>query len=135
MGRARKKHPKRNTYCLRLTDSQQLLLQRYAEFRDYESEVDAIRGMIDGLEDWFLRQRSRAEAASDTSIPEAASDTSVTSRSAAGGSHSGLAPRDPDSGLSQVTDVEPSDVDGASVGDFAGRPSVGLPESRSGGAD
>ena len=135
MGRARKKHPKRNTYCLRLTDSQHLLLQRYAEFRGYESEVDAIRGMIDGLEDWFLRQRSRASAASDTSVIEVISDTSVTSTSAVGGPNSGLAPRDPDSGLPLVTDVAPSDVDRASVGDFAGRPSVGLPESRPGGPD
>lgn len=105
MGRDRKAHPKRNTYCLRLTDKQNSLLQRYTEFRDYASEVDAVRGMIDGLEGWFHRQLAKEKSLSNDD--------------------SGLPLQRTNSGLPPTIDVE----DGASVGDFGGRASVGLPES------
>jgi len=65
VGRDRKLHPKRNPYCLRLTDKQKILLQQYAEFRDYPSEVDAVRGMIDGLEGWFHRQLVKSASLSN----------------------------------------------------------------------
>lgn len=107
MGRARSKNPKRNQHCLRLTDRQNELLAKYASFKGFESDMDAVRAMIDGLEDWFRRQASRKTGASV--MPQQ--------------------PQGADSGLSSATDVD--DNDGPpSVGDFAGRPSVGLPESR-----
>jgi len=114
VGRDRKAHPKRNTYCLRLTDKQNSLLQRYTEFRDYASEVDAVRGMIDGLEGWFHRQLAKEKSLSndDSGLPLQ-------------GTNSGLPLQRTNSGLPPTIDVE----DGASVGDFGGRASVGLPES------
>jgi hypothetical protein len=114
VGRARSKNPKKHQHCLRLTDRQEELLQRYAEFKGYETDMDAVRAMIDGLEDWFRRQEAKRSAAGGASVMRPS------------------APR-ADSGLVSATDVGASDVDddaGPSVGDFAGRPSIGLPESR-----
>jgi hypothetical protein len=115
VGRNRKPHPKRNSYCLRLTDKQKTLLRRYTEFRDYTSEVDAVRGMIDGLEGWLQRQMIKPKSApnDNSGLP-----TKMT--------NSGLPIKELNSGLPSPTDVE----DGASVGDFAGRASVGLPKPR-----
>ena len=106
MGRRRKADPKRNQLCLRLTDRQLELLQRYADFRDFDSEVDALRKMVDGLEDWLARQEAKGIAGSPP--PPVAT------------SHSGLPDR---SDVSTEAPGEPS------VGDFAGRPSVGLPDA------
>jgi hypothetical protein len=113
MGRRRKQEPKRNQYCLRLTDRQAELLRRYADFRDFDSEVDALRKMVDGLEDWLNRQNSRAELAGSSSV----------SSPPPAPAHSGLP--------STAGDVAPSDVDDGdtSVGDFGGRPSIGLPDA------
>ena len=116
MGRRRKQEPKRNQYCLRLTDRQAELLRRYADFRDFDSEVDALRKMVDGLEDWLARQSAKAELAGSSTV-------------------SSPPPPAVHSGLPSPSDVEPSDVAeaesdvDASVGDFGGRPSIGLPDA------
>jgi hypothetical protein len=111
----KKKAPFRHQYCLRLTDDQAELLRRYVAYRGFKSEVDAVRAMIDGLEDWFQRQEARQEA------KERAAVTSVTPKQVAA-----------NSGPRPITDVPTNDgaidVD-PSVGDFGGLPSVGLPES------
>ena len=115
--RRRRKNPKTEKLFLRLTPGQMGLLKRYVDYRGFETEAAGIRAMIDGLEDWFLRQEANERAAV----------TSVATKK-----------ETRDSGLPRVTDVPASDeaidVD-ASVGDFGGRPSVGLPESRHDGME
>ena len=121
--RKKKKGPYRHQYCLRINDDQAHLLRKYVAFRGFKSEVDAIRVMIDGLEDWFLRQEAKLSSGSAT--------TSDPERVQA------------DSGLPAVIDV-PGDFDAidvasnegdGTVGDFGGRPAVKLPESRHDGND
>lgn len=80
--------------------------------KSFESGVDAVRHMIDGLEDWLARQQSRR---SISDAPAAHSS---------GGAHSGLP--------STPSDVTRTDVDtdeAPSVADFGGRPAVGLPDA------
>ena len=105
--RRRRKNPKRERLFLRLTSRQLELLRQYIDYRGFDSEAAGIRAMIDGLEDWFVRQEAKHTPA--TSIAPIAAE--------------------PDSGPPQVTDVTPSDVV-TSVGDFGGRLAVRLPESR-----
>jgi hypothetical protein len=120
--RRRRKNPKTERLFLRLTTHQLELLRNYIDYRDFESEAAGIRAMIDGLEDWFLRQQAKERAAA-TSV--------TTSREST------------DSGLPRVTDVPVNDAKAidvaidvdASVGDFGGMPSVGLPESRHDGME
>jgi len=120
--RRRRKNPKTERLFLRLTTHQLELLRNYIDYRDFESEAAGIRAMIDGLEDWFLRQQAKERAAA-TSV--------TTSREST------------DSGLPRVTDVPVNDAKAidvaidvdASVGDFGGMPSVGLPESRHDGQE
>lgn len=121
MGRRRKKEPRRNQFCLRLTDKQLELLQRYQDVREQDSEVDALRLMIDGLESWLVR-RSATQTADGLHQSEAA--------------HSGLssAPTDvgPGASIAPRAEEEPSpapddDDDGTSVGDFGGHPRLKLP--------
>jgi len=111
--RRRRKNPKRERLFLRLTTKQLELLRKYVDYRDFESEAAGVRAMIDGLEDWFLRQEAKSSApAETTSSPEAQAN----------------------SGLRHDTDVEPTDgepTDGESSVDFAGRWAPGrMPESR-----
>jgi hypothetical protein len=108
MGRRRKREPKRNVYCLRLTDRQQELLKRYTEVKDLDTEVDALRRIIDGLEDFLARHAA-------ASAPGVA--TSVT------GTHHSPQVRVPSDGERAATSG-PSDEDDASLGDFGGIPSV-----------
>lgn len=125
MPRRRKQDPKRNPIYLRLTDKQLELLQRYVDFKDYDSEQDAIRKMIDGLEAWLARQ-----LASQQDI------------AGSGGGQAATSPRrDAPRGDVYPSDVAPSSRGDVArptqdsgrpppkpqVGDFAGRPSVGLP--------
>lgn len=115
---------KRHQICLRLTDKQMYLLDQYCARRGFESEVDAVRVMIDGVEEWLTRQPPLRSVSSDhhSSIEEPA--------------HSGPPPPLPAPTYSGPIDADPdTDVDSAgsgfspSVGDFAGRPSVGLPRT------
>lgn len=111
MGRRRKKEPKRNALYLRLTDRQLELLRLYVDFKDYDSEVDAIRHMIDGLGPWLERQLSSREIAGSGGEPPPTSvRTDAPETDVAPTQKSGRHPRD------------------SSVGDFAGRPSIGLPK-------
>lgn len=118
MGRRRKKEPKRNTLCLRLTDRQLELLQRYVDFKEYESEVDALRKMVDGLEDWLARQSAKRDIAGSPGRPP---DTSVRTDVSRGDVRGSDVAR-PSQGLGEDDSAD------RSVGDFAGRPSVGLPK-------
>ena len=113
-------------HCLRLTGRQEELLQKYTDFKDYDTDMDAIRGLLDGLEDFFRRQEARVRAAQ----ADGAQAKPVARRDA-------MRPEVTDvAGSPALTDVDPSDVeDGPSVGDFAGRPSVRLPESHHDGND
>lgn len=122
--RRRKKNPRRHQYCLRLNDRQKELLQIYAAVKEL-SEVDAIRLMIDGLEGWLKRQEARIAGRQQLS----------DGTDAAPGPGASVMPRrpappapDPGEGHSGLDSAE-TDVD-ASVGDFAGRPSVALPKPR-----
>lgn len=135
MGRARSRNPKRHQHCLRLTDRQEELLQRYADFKEYGTDMDAIRALIDGLEDWFKRQEAKlasrqAELEADLSAlrpgPRRTGDGAQTSPV--------TPPSDvgPDESINAVSDGEAEDT---SVGDFGGRPSVGLPGAHHDGTD
>lgn len=115
--RRRKKNPKKNQMCLRLTDRQLELLGRYAQHRGFNTGVDAVRHMIDGLEDWLARQESRrsitdvtAAQKVDSGLPSKPSDVTRS-----------------DGGRGDVTRGDGGDG-GPSVSDFGGRPSVGLPD-------
>lgn len=120
MGRARSKNPKKNQYCLRLTDRQAELLEIYSAFKGYPSNVVAIRSIIDGLEDWLRRQAAKSQA-----IQAVASHQSQD-----GASHQSIErPPEAHSGLPSAT-ADTDDYVDTSVGDFAGRPSIALPESR-----
>lgn len=125
MGRDRKKHPKRNQYCLRLTDEQALLLQKYADFREFDSEVDAIRAMIDGLDDWFVRQQAKRSAGSAGTSDREQADSGRPAVNDVSGDFDAI-------DVASRSDVA---ADDGAVGDFAGRPSVRLPESRHDGFD
>jgi len=110
---------------VRLTAGQLELLRKYIDYREFESEAAGIRAMIDGLEDWFLRQEAKASAPAETSHELAAAQA-----------NSGL-PGPTDVGPTDVapTDGAPTDVastdEDASEGDFAGRWAPGrMPESR-----
>lgn len=136
MGRRRKKDPKRIQLCLRLTDKQAELLQRYADIKRFDSSVDAVRHMIDGLEDWLRRQASMEAAVGSSlrssmapgpsGLPEQSdvTRTDVASDVATDGSS------DVGSDVRSDGTSDGDDDGGTDVGDFAGRPSVRLPEPR-----
>jgi len=105
MGRRRKKEPRRNQLCLRLTDKQLELLQSYQSVRDMDSEVDAMRLMIDGLEAWLDRHHA-AKASSTRAHNEVSSA--------------------PDTSARRIEAPDSSD-EGASLGDFGGQPRLKLP--------
>lgn len=123
--RRRRENPKTERLFVRLTSIQLELLRRYIDHREFESEAAGVRAMIDGLEDWFLRQKAKKRELATQPQGVAA--------------HSGLRGAPPHSGLHEDTDVEATDVEAtdveASVGDFAGIPAVRLPESRHDGND
>lgn len=114
--------------CLRLSARQKELLSLYAEFKHFDTDVEAIRFMISGLEAWLRKQNEhliagspevpRAPAAIDVRQPEPLSDES----------------RIDASGIDEVPSSErlagapAEDPEESSVGDFAGRPSVSLPK-------
>jgi len=119
MGRRRKKDPRRHQFCLRLNDREMELLEAYTRYRDMDTEVDAIRHMISGLESWLARRRAEEREHHPPSLHQS---------------------NDPYSGMSinsTATDVDTDvDTDGhdesindgeASLGDFAGHPRVELP--------
>lgn len=56
MTRRRAKDPKRHTLCLRLTAKQLSVLQLYAGVKGFDTEVDALRHIINGLEAWLEKQ-------------------------------------------------------------------------------
>jgi hypothetical protein len=142
VGRARSKNPKQHQHCLRLTDHQEELLQRYTSFRGYATDMDAIRGLIDGLDDWFRRQQAKlvlrqAELNEELSALRPHRTAADGAQAKPVASRGAMRPEVTDvAGSPALTDVEPSDVeDGPPVGDFAGRPSVRLPESYHDGND
>lgn len=78
MGR-RSKNPKSRTLCLRLTDKQLHVLQAYTNAKGLDTEVDALRHIIDGLETW-LRNRAQEdpEPAMDVeSVMDAVGNSSI----------------------------------------------------------
>lgn len=110
-----KKEKRRNQLCLRLSDRQVELLEHYVTIRHFDSGVEALRFMIDGLEDWLNRQSSKLIAGSGAPPPTTSVRTDVRRGDAP---ESDVAP--PSQGLAET----PPD---SAVGDFGGRPSVGLP--------
>ncbi len=114
---------KTHQHNLRLTDHQERLLQRYRYYRGFRTEMDAVRAMIDGLEAWFQRTLGQPEFAQHDEV------ASHQSNPEAGASHQSKTLVEDHSGLPSAIDVEEPDGD-TSVGDFAGRPSIALPESR-----
>lgn len=104
MGRRRKREARKHQFCLRLTDRQLELLKEYTLYRNMETEVDAIRYMIDGLESWLAKRQ-----ADPPPIELHQSEHHISAR---------------DSGLSDVMD---DDVDGPSLSDFGGMPHIGIP--------
>lgn len=73
MTRRRSKDPKRNTLCLRLTEKQLGFLQIYAGIKGFETEVEALRHIIDGLGPWLESQSADV----DDSVAEILEDTGV----------------------------------------------------------
>lgn len=47
---------KTHALCLRLTEKQFGILQRYTDVKGFNSEVEALRHIVDGLEAWLARQ-------------------------------------------------------------------------------
>jgi hypothetical protein len=107
MDRRRRKVPRKNQLCLRLNDRQLHLLRRYMSFREFTSEVDALRQIVDGLESWLSREEAKKRS------KEAQKEVGPAPTSEAGD-----APRAP------ANDV---DDDGTSLGDFGGQPRLKLP--------
>lgn len=128
-----RKTPKANQLCLRLTDHQIQLLRRYVEIKHYNSEVDAVRGMIDGLDDWLKRQSSKSAQTAPKSDVHQSSEHHSAVNMESGSHNSGLISSGAHSGLnSQGIDApdDAADSDATSpVGDFGGRPFIRLPES------
>ncbi|MGE3483526.1 MAG: GIY-YIG nuclease family protein [Nitrospira sp.] len=123
VGRKKQRPPKRgkkekrsNQLCLRLSDRQMELLQHYVQIRHFDSEVEALRFMIDGLADWLSRQSAKPDIAGS---PARSAHTSKPRTDA---------PRTDVAKSSQDLD-EADDSPETTVGDFAGRPSIGLPKS------
>lgn len=115
MGRRRKKEPRRNQLCLRLTDKQLDLLQSYQSVRGKDSEVDAVRLMIDGLEDWLERHHA-AKAASASHQPERAHSRVSSARDTS-------VPPATDGPMASSVESD----EGTSLGDFGGQPRLKLP--------
>lgn len=122
----KRKEPLRHQHCLRLNDQQEELLRRYAAFKGFKSEVNAVRAMIDGMEDWFARQEAaRAEAASMPEKDDGAQQSPVIQQSITD-----------EKSIDSIDSIDSDDdATETSVGDFAGRPAVRLPESRHDGND
>lgn len=117
--RKNKKDVKRHQICLRLTNLQMELLDRYCDQRNFNTEVEALRSMIDGVEDWLKkREAQRSVVSSHHSSKEGPTPSGLPSAS------SDVDPSDVDS---NEDDVDLDDVDQPSVGDFGGHPSIGLP--------
>lgn len=117
--RRRKKNPKKHQLCLRLTERQLDLLRRYSNYRHYDTEVDAIRKMIDGLEDWLARQAAKENLGSSqvmNSSPPPTRHSGPSGPSDVATSDGDITPSD-----GSITDEDPS------LGDFGGRPSINLP--------
>lgn len=149
MGRARSRNPKSYQHCLRLTKKQEELLQRYTDFREFNTDMDAIRAMIDGLEDWFRRQEAKQASLQATHrtthssirLPEPGEDP----RPEGGDGAQLRVGVTQDARISESiidahdvhgqTDVSASQDGDTEVGDFAGLPAVRLPESRHDGME
>lgn len=56
MGRPKIRNRKRRTICLRLTENQYDILQRYMDTKSFNNEVDALRHIIDNMEKWLDKQ-------------------------------------------------------------------------------
>ena len=110
-----------------MTVKQAELLSQYAEFRQFNTDMDAIRAMIDGLEDWFVRQQAKLSAGAATTSNREQEDSGRPAVNDVLGDFDA-------SDVASSSDVVTDDDDEA-VGDFAGRPSVRLPESRHDGLD
>ena len=143
IGRNKQRPPKRNKeekrrkqLCLRLSNRQILLLERYSAIRHFDSEVEALRFMIDGLEDWLARQASKGDIAGSSGAPAQA--TSIRTGVAGGdarrsdvarpeGARSDVARSDVSRPTQELVEDSPEDQE-SPVGDFGGRPSIGLPK-------
>lgn len=130
--RRRKKNPKRHQLCLRLTDRQHELLEAYSGYKGFDTGVDAIRSIIDGLDGWLRRQEAKNAASGQPPVVPAHSGLSSAASDVTGSDGASDGANDAASDVtSDVTTDAPGDgtSDDASdvVGDFAGRPSVGLP--------
>lgn len=117
MTRRRKQDPKRNPVYLRLTDRQLELLQRYVDFKGYDSEQDAIRNMVDGLESWLTRQLAKRDIAGSAGPPPPTSVRTDVAPSDVARSDVARPNRDLD-----------EDSPDPEVSDFGGRPVIGLPK-------
>lgn len=132
--RRRRKNPRRHQQGLRLNDREKYLLEVYTHVRDHPSEAAALRHMINGLESWLAKHIDRVRAAGYeveelSSAPSLSTDVETShTREADSGLPSATSP-DPHSGLPSPESINSSDVDitDESVGDFGGRPAVGLP--------
>lgn len=120
MDRRRRKTPRKNQLCLRLNDAQLLLLQRYADYKDMSSEVDALRAIIDGLAPWLDRR--------DAEVKQGQAHSGVSSAPSGRASVSASVPPPVSPPASHDSDETPSiESDGEEVGDFGGRPRLKLP--------
>jgi hypothetical protein len=117
--RRRRTAPKRNQLSIRITDKQLSLLTRYIDIRDLDSEADAIRKMINGLEGWLDRQAEKHRIAG--SAPSIAQTVDSGLPSLSDGASDGV-------GSDEVSDGVGGDVD-TPLASFAGRPSIGLPNA------
>ena len=115
----------RHQLCLRLTDRQAELLGAYADIKDFDSSVDALRNIIDGLDTWLKREWARKSAEVAPSGLSSA-PTDVIPGASIGASDTSLETEETPSPAPD--DGEDDDGgDGTSVGDFGGHPRLKLP--------
>ena len=125
MDRRRRKVPRKNQLCLRLTDHQLYLLKRYADYKDMSSEVDALRSIVDGLEDWLDRRDAevRKEQA-HSGLPSASTSVAPPASIAPPTS---IAPSVTTDARAETRPTPAPSDENPSLDDFGGQPRLKLP--------
>lgn len=66
------KESKKRTLCLRLTEKQFAILQLYTDVKGFDTEVEALRHIVDGLEAWLTSQAVAVQSSAPPAISSSA---------------------------------------------------------------
>ena len=129
MDRRRRKVPRKNQLCLRLTDHQLYLLQRYGKHKDMDSEVDALRSIIDGLAPWLSRRDAEVqEGQAHSGLPSAPTSIAPSIAPSITPSVPSDVRNDGGNDARAQPSPKPTPLDESpSLGDFGGQPRLELP--------